>query len=130
MIVGQVKCDWPLEKPRDGRLGRNVAIDGRMAQEKNWIGGRCNGFDPQFDLAGIAGKLLAQCHGDRVLQMGAADFPDVGKTFGFFDEHLVQPRQRRQQAGADGHPGCHVDGRRDRIVARLAQVHMVIGVDR
>ncbi len=85
---------------------------------------------PQFNLTGVAGKLLTKCDRDRVLQVRPANFFYVCKSGCSFGERLVQQLQRGQQPGAQGNQGCEMKGRGDNVIARLALVDVIIGMNR
>src|SRR6266851_8144821 len=46
----------------------------------------------------VAGEFLAECERSGVLQMGAADFYDVGEFLGFGVQRVAEIFQRREQA--------------------------------
>ncbi|MNZ94878.1 hypothetical protein D3C78_1139960 [compost metagenome] len=79
-------------------------------------------------LGRIARELLAERQRRRVLQMGAADLDDLGKGLGLFGQCRLQLRRRRQQALHQRLHRGHMHGRGKHIVARLAHVHVVVGV--
>ena len=106
-----------------------TAVPPRASSESR----RFDGFQPlegEFHLAGIPGELLAQSHGHRILQMGAADLAHVCKLPGLFGQRLVQLGQGRGQALPERHQRGDVNGRGDRIVARLAQIDVIVGMHR
>ncbi len=62
--------------------------------------------------------------------MGAADLDDGGERFGFFVERGAQMLQRRNQAPIQFGHRRDMHRRREAIVRGLAEIDMVVGVDR
>ncbi|MNW08128.1 hypothetical protein D3C71_2048580 [compost metagenome] len=60
--------------------------------------------------------------------MGTADLDNVGKFDALGLERTVELRNRRQQLLLDGRHRRHMHGRGIDVVARLALVHIIIGV--
>ena len=81
-------------------------------------------------LAEVAAENLAEADRRGVLQMGAADGDDVVEGQRLLAERLLHAGQGRDQALADLDGGGQVHGRGDHVVARLAEVDVVVGMDR
>jgi hypothetical protein len=87
-------------------------------------------FNTQFDLAGIPGKFLPQQHGNRILQMRPANLMNIYKFFGLFSKGMLERIKGRNQVLPDANQSGNMDHRGDHIIARLAQIDMVIGMNR
>ena len=85
-------------------------------------------LDAVLDLLGVAGKLLAEGEGRGVLGVGAADLDDLGERLRLVVERVPELLQGRDQAVVDFLGGGDVHGRRERVVRRLAHVHLVVRV--
>ncbi|MNQ75696.1 hypothetical protein D3C85_905000 [compost metagenome] len=83
---------------------------------------------PLLELGDPAGELLAQGEGGGVLQVGAANLDDVIEGGGLAGERALERDQGRQQLARDGGDGRQVHGAGEDVVARLALVHLVVGV--
>ena len=81
------------------------------------------------ELGNVAGKFLSQSQRRRVLQVGATDFDNGGKGFGFFVQCVAQGFYRRNKVAVDFNRGGDVDGGRERVVGRLRVVYMVVGMN-
>ncbi len=102
------------------------AAQGEFFQVRQGGGDAVPGF---FYLYGVSGKLLAQGHGNCVLQVGASQFYQSGKLF------FLLPQRRRQVAyrckeALCFYPVGDVDRRGDDVVGGLAPVDVVVGVNR
>ena len=86
--------------------------------------------DAGFHLGRIAGKFLAEGERSCVLGMRAADLDDGGEFLGLRVQRRTQVLQRRQQAMGDFLRGGDVHGGREAVVRRLAQVDLIVGMDR
>ena len=86
--------------------------------------------DAVLDLAGVTAEFLAEPDGRGVLQMRAADFQDVAESLRLGEQRGVQFIQRRNELVNDGVQGGEMNGGGDDVVAGLAAVDMVIGMDR
>jgi hypothetical protein len=71
--------------------------------------------------------MVAEGHGDRVLQLRAAHLDHFAELHGLLGERRAEHFHRPDQVPA-GQDGGHVHRRRVGVVGRLAQVHMVVGV--
>ena len=82
----------------------------------------------QGDLTEVAAEDLAETNRRSVLQMGAGDGDDVVKLPGLFTKRLTEVTERRQQVLIDfcGSRQMHDSG--NDIIARLAEVDMIVGV--
>ncbi|MNE27212.1 hypothetical protein D3C80_1206140 [compost metagenome] len=83
---------------------------------------------PLRELGDPAGDLLTQGEGGGVLQVGAANLDDVVEGGGLAGQGLFEGDESRQQLAGDGGDGRQVHGAGEDIVARLALVHLVVGV--
>ena len=99
---------------------------GQLAQGRQ---GRFNAADRIGDHRGIAGKLLAQRQGRRVLQMGAADLDDGFEGLRLVVERIVQGLQRRDQPEGDLFGRSDMHRGRESVVRRLRAIDVVIGMD-
>ena len=81
------------------------------------------------ELGHVARELLAQGQGRRVLQMGAADLHDVREGLGLRVKRVAQVTHVRDDLVLQRLHRGHVHGRREDVVAGLALVHVVVGVD-
>jgi hypothetical protein len=117
-----------------GELGMGIdagadggAAQGQFVQSRQGLLQTAAG---QFQLAGVAGKNLAEANRRGVLQVGAADLDDVVEGGGLFREPPAQLGKGRQQALPDLHGGGQMQGGGDDVVARLAEVDVVVGMNR
>ena len=112
-------------------LGRVQArTDGRAAQGQ-FIQVRQRGTHvalAMVQLRHIARELLAQRERGGVLQVGAADLDDAIEVFRLLRQRGAQLGNGGQQAVRERLHGRHVHGGGEHIVARLAAVHIVVGV--
>ena len=116
------------EALRRGETGADSrAALGELHQHRQ---GHLQALDAVLDLLGIAGKLLAERHGRGVLGVRAADLDDVGPRLRLGIEGAVQMLQCREQPTRHLLGTGDVHGGRERIVRRLAHVHVIIGMDR
>ena len=113
---------------RELRVGVEPGADRRAAlREGENVGQRhLDPPDAELDLGRVPGKLLAERHRGRVLEVGAADLDDVGERLRLVIEGLVQVAQRRQEPIADLTRGRDVHGGRKRVVRGLAAVDVVV----
>src|SRR5712664_3107141 len=77
----------------------------------------------------VAGKFLAEGERRGVLQMGAADFYDVGEFPGFGVERVAKSLDGREQAARGFRGGGDVHGGGKRVVGGLRHVHIIIWMD-
>ena len=82
-----------------------------------------------LNLAGVTTKFLAEPDGRGVLQMGAANFEDAVKFLRLALQSLAQGGQGRDEAPLHRLQRGDVDGRWNRVVAGLAAVDVVVGMD-
>ncbi|HEY6478659.1 MAG TPA: hypothetical protein VIZ00_01435 [Streptosporangiaceae bacterium] len=80
--------------------------------------------------AGVARPLLRDGQRGGVLQMGAADLDDIGPLGRPAPDGIAQPPQGRDRFLRGQLVRGDVHGRRERVVARLAHVDVVVRVDR
>ena len=99
------------------------AAHGQIAKE---INAPFQHFLIAFDHAGPAAELLPQGKGRSVLQMGAADFNDVGVFFRLGVERMVQRVHGREQLTLDEQERRYVERRREYIVGALRMVDVVV----
>lgn len=85
--------------------------------------------DGFLDLAGVAGKFLAEGNGSGVHEVGAADFVDVFELARFLGEGAVESFQFGEDLVVNGEGGGDVDGGGEGIVRGLGLVDVIIGVD-
>jgi len=117
--------------PGKFRVRVDASADRRSAQGQfaEVLLGRAEAFDTVLDLAGITAEFLPKPYGRGILQMGAADFEDIVKFDGFPLERLVQLNHRRNEAALDSFQRGQMNRSRYGVVARLAAVDVVIGMD-
>ncbi len=117
-----------------GKLGVGVdaGADGGAAQRQfaESVEGPRQLSPGQGHLAEVAAEDLAEPDRGGVLQVGAADGDDVVEGQGFFPEHLLHAGQGRNQPLANLHGGGQVHRRGDDVVARLAEIDVIVGVHR
>ena len=87
-------------------------------------------LDAEFELAGIAGKFLAEGERGRVLGMGAADLEDIGPGLGLGVQRRVQVLQGRNERTRYFHRAGDVHGGWIGVVRRLAHIDVVVRMDR
>src|SRR5690606_33527997 len=85
--------------------------------------------DGMFNHGGVAAELLAQADGRGVHQVGAADLDDVIEGLGLFRQGVPQPPEGGQQVVGQAFQGGDVHGRGDDVVAGLAHVDVVVGMN-
>src|SRR4051812_25860939 len=61
--------------------------------------------------------------------MGAADFYDVIPGLGFFEEFRIQQFQGWYESAGDFLPGSDMKSAGDDVIAGLATIHMVVGMN-
>src|ERR1700721_3650517 len=81
------------------------------------------------DLGGIAVKFLAKGNGSGVLKMGASNFEDILEGRAFFRQFHTQCSQGGNQPELNGIERGQMKGRRHHIIAALAQINLIIGMD-
>ena len=86
--------------------------------------------DRLLDLAGIAAELLPESHRCRVLEVGSPGLHDRPQLVGLGVKYSAKGLERRNQILFDGERGGELHRGRDRVVRRLALVHVVVRVDR
>ena len=82
------------------------------------------------ELRDVAGKFLSQRQRGGVLQVGTADFDDVGKGFGFAVQRVAQFLHCRDEQVVDFLRGGDVNRGRERVVGGLGVVDVVIRMHR
>ena len=92
--------------------------------------GCCSSDGCQFHLAGITAEFLAEANRCRIHQMGATDLHHFVEFPGFGCQGLVQSCNAGNRWCLEAFQGRHMDSRRDHIVAGLADIDMIVGVDR
>ncbi len=83
-----------------------------------------------IELGDVAGELLAQGHGRRVLEVGAADLDHLGEGLRLGVHRVAQPAQAGQQVVHHLLGRRDVHGRGERVVGGLAAVDVIVGVNR
>ena len=117
-----------------GELG--VGVDAgadRRAAERDFLQHRPRLAQPVEAVlhhAGVAAEFLAEADRRGVLKVGAADLDHVVELARLGGQGVAQLGQRRQQLPVEGEQGGEVDGGREDVVARLAAVDVVVGMDR
>ena len=86
-------------------------------------------LDAARHLRGVAAELLPQPHRGGVHQVGAPRLEHAVEGLRLVREQRPQVLQRRDQLLLDGGARGDVDGGRDDVVRRLAEVDVVVGVD-
>ena len=97
--------------------------DGEFAQHGHGAARPGGGF---AGLRGVAGKFLAQRERRGVHQVRAADLYDAGKLGGFLFQRRGERIQRGHQLLVQHQGDTHVEGRRDDVIGRLAQIHVIV----
>ena len=126
------RCQLRDHRRREPGRGVDAGADRGAAQGQLRHSGerRLEPLDAVADLRGVAGELLAQRHRRRVHEVRAPRLHDRCELPGLALERHRQPPQRRDE-GIDHAIGRRqVDRRREDVVARLAGVDLVVGVDR
>ena len=83
-----------------------------------------------FDHAGVAGEFLAEPHRRRILKVRAADLDDVVELVRLGEQRRRAARPVRARASRRrSDQGGEVDRGREDVVARLAEVDVVVGMD-
>ena len=85
--------------------------------------------DVVFDLGDIARKFLPQRQRGGILQVGAADFDDIGEVCGLVFQTALQIAQRGHQVARDGLGRRDVHDGGKGIVGRLPHVAVIVGVN-
>ena len=87
------------------KSGRSIdaGADGRAAQRQlvDPSQGRLDALHRGFDLTGVTAELLAERHGDGVLQVGAPHLDDILERAGFLAESLSQGVERWKELFVD-----------------------------
>ena len=83
-----------------------------------------------LDLLRIAGEFLAERQRGRILRVRAADLDDLLPVDRLLLQRCVQVLEGREQVGRDLLGAGDVHRGRERIVRRLAHVHVVVRVNR
>ena len=78
----------------------------------------------------VTGENLANANRRGIHEMRAANLHDVVPRLRFGGEVAVQALERGNQVATNRHSRGNVHGGRERVVRRLAHVHMVVRVDR
>ena len=122
---------------RDGARGKlrvrvDARADGRRAEREpvQARAGRLDARDRVLDLRLPRGHLLAHGDGQRVHEMRAPGLHLVADLARLRPDGGGEPAQGRQQPVAHRECGGDVDGGRDDVVAALAAVDVVVGMDR
>jgi len=102
------------------------SADGYFAEGLDAAGGACAAV---AGLGGVTAELLAEADGGGVLEMGAADLDDGPELFGLAVEHGGQGVEGGDEVAVEGFGGGDVNGGGDDVVAGLAEVYVVVGVD-
>ncbi len=76
-----------------------------------------------------AGDLLAESQRRGILQMGSANFNDIGERLRFIIECLLEHVQLWNQLLPQGNQRRHMHRRREDVVGTLAFVNVIVGVD-
>ena len=103
----------------------------RGTTDRHLTKARQRGLDPLNtggNLPGITAKLLAQRHRHRIHQVSAARLHHMLPLLGLRSQRIMQHLQRWNEHGHGSLGGGNVGGGRERIVRRLAHIHMIVGV--
>ena len=124
--------DFRREQSRKSRVGIEPGADRRSAlRERIELAQRMpEPLDARVHLGRITGKFLSEGQRSGVLQVGAADLDDAGECLGLFRQRRMQMRERRDQASRDLERRGDVHRGGEAIVRRLAQVDVIVGMDR
>ncbi len=117
--------------PREGRVGVDPGARRGPAQRQlgQLLGGPARTLDALGDLGGVAAELLAEPHRRRVHQVGAAGLHDPVERLRLVGERGPKVVEPRDELLLDRDARRHVDRRRDHVVRRLREVHVVVGMD-
>jgi hypothetical protein len=72
--------------------------------------------------------IPAKANRHRILQMRTSNLEDIAKLLGFFAKRRMQARHRGKQFMMDELCGGHMYRGRNDIVARLAEIDVVLGM--
>ena len=118
-----------LAEPRRGvQAGADRGAAHRDYQQPG--GGVLDFGDRVVQRAGVAGPFLPDGQRGGVFQVRPADLDHVGPLLRLGADGIPQPRQRRDRLGRGHRVRGDVHRGRERVVGRLAHVHMIVGVDR
>lgn len=115
------KTGWRVQAGADGS-----APQCQLAQMGQ---GGSNVALPLFQLGNPTGELLPQGERGGILQVGAANLDDVVEGVGLAGQRRAQGDQGGQQLQGNGSDGRQVHGAREDIIARLAEVDLIVGMD-
>ena len=115
--------DQPLRRLKTGTHGG--AAQGDLAQEADsTLQARLRaGEDPC-----VAAEYVTKGDGQRILQMGAAGLHDTPVPLRLCLPRIDQTCQLRHQFVPEKVDSRQVQGRRDRVIARLTEVHVIVRV--
>jgi len=82
-----------------------------------------------FDLARVTAEFLAEADGRGVLQVRATDLQDVAEGLGFGEQCRVKLVQRGDELMDDGVESRKMNSGGDDVVAGLAAVDVVVGMN-
>src|SRR5260370_5109624 len=102
------------------------AADGEIVETVECAG---DGTDIAVKHIDVAGKFLAERERRGIVQMGAADFDDVRKFFGFGIERVAKIFYRGKQPARRFRGGGNVHGGGKGVVGGLRHVDVVVGID-
>ena len=132
LVEGEARfvCEYPAHASAEFRRCIDSGAHGRPADGEfsQHSGGALHTRAGFPELCGIAGKFLAQREGRGVHQMGAADLHDAGKLDGLRFQSRGHGGQCGSQIGTQHLHHADVQGARDDIVRRLAEIDVVIRV--
>ncbi|CUS31307.1 hypothetical protein COMA2_10033 [Candidatus Nitrospira nitrificans] len=90
--------------------------------------GLCDPLNTELYLPGIAAEFLPEADRRGVLKVCAPDFYNLIELLRLALQRLIQSSQRRQQLLLHHFRRGDVNGRGNHVVARLAEIHMVVGM--
>jgi hypothetical protein len=100
---------------------------GQVAEVRHCV---LDALNVAVELGDIAGELLAERQGSRILEMGAADLDELVEFLHLDLESVAQALQGRQQAVLKVQDSCDMHDSREGIVRRGRHVDVVVRVDR
>ena len=127
--VGGETLDHPAGERRVGvdPGADGGAAEGQLAELVEGLGGAAPGA---LDLPGPPQELLTEPDRGGVLEVGAAGLDDRPELLAPRPQRGLQGGERGEEIAGEHHRGGHVNGGRDHVVGRLAEVDVVVGVDR
>src|SRR5688572_6756297 len=132
-------CEWT--PCFTGYNGEHMRGEVRMTIQSSADGGTPEGHFAQgllgtlytsnakFNLSGIPAEFLSKPHRGRVLQMGSPNLDNTIELASLPIESTMEAAQRRQQLTMDRFRGSDVNGSWNDIVARLAEIDVIVGMD-